>query len=109
MQAEAASLKVPLRLLAQLRLLMGQDMVAGTLGKAKTAATLAPMPDIPSVAAFSHVTGAKPNISEVCAMLRICLYNAECLAILYCKTAEGSLFITSLRNCRNATRVHSSK
>jgi hypothetical protein len=69
-------MKVPLRLLAQLRLLMGKGMAAGPAGEANLTASLATLPGIPPVAALSHVTGVDSSITQVRIVLLVPICDA---------------------------------
>ena len=103
-------MKVPLRLLAQLRLLMGKGLAAGPVGpvgEANLAASLATLPGIPPVAALSHVTGVDSSISQVCFVLLVHICDAPRHIVLFCKSAQDML-CKYLRLCTKARGVERS-
>lgn len=99
-------MKVPLRLLAQLRLLMGKGLAAGPVGQANLAASLATLPGIPPVAALSHLNGVDSSINQVCFVLLVHICDAPRHIVLFCKSAQDML-CKHLRLCTKATGVES--
>ena len=62
-------MRVPLRLLAQLRLLMGKGQLAGFQSTAQPAAISTSMPGIPPVIGASHLAVAESSMIQVWQML----------------------------------------